>query len=1446
MRFTLSTILFTLLFFVANSERTSISLLQKRMISNTNANGLCDVKDFSVNPKVSDNCPGGSICVETGLIGNKKVGRCQMFTLKEHQGASAFDYVASSELKIETAISSNGAALDCNHNDASLSANAKWRCLELAVHLQDIDPNEYAQSCEVEYKGGIGSKLTGGNLTTSGHDLAGGAANTGLTKLGGDTYAYYYGASAISCYFSPTNNLYVGASYAQITFTKLDAYLALGEKKKKIVKLPLRHVPGDRAVAGSVSSTDGYVSDPIVSAAHSLISSVSGGGLMYGDTASKSNKGTMKLKYSYIVQDKRYKTMDQSGVEALPDRFGPFKIIKEGLEIHADYKNFYDASQNAFANTEIYATPLTHNLRKGANTECATQGNAAAGQTATTCTTGTSAKIYDDKAQFLLEGVYEATYGGLPHFKKGYIGCQLCENRLAVKGFENSGGNPALDAAFTVTPASLVSGCTGTACIHLQNIFAEVKQVGMGHEKNKALRLPNCDSSGNNCGVEAQGFDPQHANGHVLGEFLTPIVIGTNGVAGNGATSYADLDANFNFLGATRLVVTGSDGRIDNTASGTIDTGLAIHSDCASKGSGKVYTMSNDMQAAANQLFFEDCRIKVYEKLYGKVSNIVYFLDPTARSTCATSANSTCPDAVYAQIVEVDKRVIKVGNTELSLLRRKLASVDKAGAAITMSVSKNTGDSTAIRFEILGSNTMIGYKSDGKPDGVLDAERYLTTSTLDDEIVTHVVRSSPSCTGFMDIQLQDRNNSFATYDLRLPCSRTTDKVEDKIQLTFDFDLTYDLVSNKLDAEAHYLSAMASAHVASFDNATMYNLGLSQNLTVTAAFGYCSDNNAFVKQNSAGEDFSNCAQNADDNGKWTDSEGNQKFTSNNKLNLTSWKDCAYEVEDRGDESSYIITTKVAMRYKRVLTYYNSNVGSDVVSTNYFCADRQYTTTIKRDATASVSVATLRAPTLQRAVNVIDISWESCNQGLGYELHIDITNQQKDITSSTWITANTLSRVLKPVSDTADDSDNLMIDTGTMGEGALQESEFTLKSSCITITRADCDALASPESTAAGGSTEYAKLSHTKTDLVLRGAFQGGGDVDSDVTITTMYMECPLAEDNVATGFIRAGAQLVCDAAITNSARSDITGQNDCTEAYTTDKGTAIAKLYLSSSETATLTTSDHNKANNAGWQPRHVKIFIERYEKEFLQSGTATGTLLSSDQFCECGAADTEYDSSTACKDSATDPNLKDRITQLNKFNTLVCGNITVLNATAQTSTNLYDRIQFDFSPLADATNDLFRVRFDILSENTNLNTNGARRLRRSRTVYTLGATEAAVASSSALVIRPAETQQGGNPAAAPAAPVPSAPVSSNTTTTAAPTTAAPVEEDELSTGVIVGIVAGSVVGLIVIIWGVMWAMRGCSTSDIPVFSPASSGDFGGAAVGFSDAGRQRRFNNLRY
>jgi len=1403
---------------VGYAQRATVTVLQPRMYDvSSNQKSYCDVKDLSdANSPVLDNCPGGSTCVEGSVSGK---GRCTVFTLKEHQGATAFDYTASRVIRAETQLTSAAAAIACDLTAVPANqqtAEEKWRCVEHAAHLflgSDETVAEYEASCTVAYNGNIGDEMTSGVLAAAGMDDA-------VLTAG---FASDASAKKLSCHYVPQNNKYLGYAYAQITFTKKAASLGLGEKAQKIIKVPMRYVPGNKVDAGSVASGDGHVSDPDLTAAHTLLSIPSSA---EGITGSTSDKGELQITYKLNVMDSRYLINSQSGVEVLNQEAGNFNLIKEGLEVHNDYKNFYDSSKNSFLNSGVSAVPIDYSLYESGDCLSTGQSNAGDSLAANGCT-GTT---YYDRgfAQYELAGTYKALYGGLAHWKKGYIGCQLCSNRLAVQGFSTQSGGPQIDVAVDVAVNTLLSGCDGstTDCISLSNIFAD--PVGSGVEAGKALRLPNCDADGvSNCG--APNYDPQHASGHVLGEFFTPKVEGT--------TDYGDYDSEFDFLSNARLVVT------DDTklTSASAQSGLVVSAACAENGKGKVYTMSSDMLAAANDLFYNKCRIVVANKAFAKKSHIIFF-DSADSATACTGTDAACTGGVYASITQVDGRRILVGDAELSLLRRKLATVDKAGAAITMSISKYTETANQVlRFDIIGTSTMMGYSVDSQActgvatpvadctEAAVASELLFESDAVNGAIKQHTIRSSPSCTGFLDVQFRDKDDVFAIYDLRIPCSRTTASAGDEVTLTFDFTLGYDLVDNKVTAKAFYWSGMASEAVTGL--AVGSNSGLTQDLSASVSYGQCDSSNDIVRNNEAGA-FTGCDASDNTKGLWADQAGSNHFLSDG-LTLDEWSHCAQKVEDDNVNDAYVITTKIALKYARKLSYASGS--SATFSESQFCADRKFVTTIRRDASASVTVATLRAPTLERAVTVTDIEWVACAGENQFKLKISVASSQKDTTAANteWAASN-LKQVLKPVSESSSDTDNLMIDVGAMGASS-PTSSFDLVSSCVTVTAADCDELCGADGSGctaqatASDATQsaWARLSHTETDLVLRGEFTNS-DVDSDVNIITKYVECPLDEANVNTGFLKAGATMQCDAEISNEASATVAsaadpavGKNNCKQAYTTDSGTAEVKLYISSNDFASnalLTTAEATAASSANWQIRHSSIYIERYEKNF---NGEKGSLLSSEEFCECGDKANEYSNSVACVEKA------DRVFGLVPFTTLECGkdNAGVIS---------YDQIRFNFLPLADATNDIFEVKFVLLAENSDLDDVASRR-RRLRSVtrtFTLGATQESSASADSFsVVSP--SYNTADDAAQPSEPVDP---SNGTGDTTKDTDHTHDNDEGLLTVAIICAIAGLAVIVALLIW--MCAKK----------APAAVARLQAmkANRGAGEYERVHRFSNLRY
>ena len=161
----------------------------------------------------------------------------------------------------------------------------------------------------------------------------------------------------------------------------------------------------------------------------------------------------------------------------------------------------------------------------------------------------------------------------------------------------------------------------------------------------------------------------------------------------------------------------------------------------------------------------------------------------------------------------VDDRKIKIGSTELSLLRRKEIAaghgVDVKGDKIIFIMTKEDGKAdTNLKFDIWGTQSMAGYDSSanmctdvggacGEIHGcdessgifaektIVDpncAEKSITLLKIDNQYQLHEIRSTSQCNGKMDVQFRateitSQNLLGApdflrpTYDVRFPCSR---------------------------------------------------------------------------------------------------------------------------------------------------------------------------------------------------------------------------------------------------------------------------------------------------------------------------------------------------------------------------------------------------------------------------------------------------------------------------------------------------------------------------------------------------------------------------------------------------------------------------------------------------------------------------------------------------
>lgn len=1229
--------------------------------------GTC--KDSSGNTAPC-NCPDGTQCVEKDPLIAGDVNTCRGLTKTTHQGTSGYDYEGSNIVSSPTQV--DWLSFSDVKTDGSSGAGRQDKFHVYRVFLKGLTNKDLYTGCEVS--------LTGSLMDAT-------SAEADKPVLHATPTFDKATTGQVFCEFRPLNKGYLGLINVNVTFTKDSLLLGNGEKSETAVEAHIRYVPGaddnqwhnpldsDWATFGpkvfpnhdrSIAVTSRYASsnDNAQTGTESAVFRFEAAGDYLGGFKSADAtalKGTVKLPIRGIFFDARYKIKEQSGVESLLNGIGDGAMRKEGMEIHYDFRNFYDPSKNAFENGGINMNPVS---------------------AYSAYLTGLDSTL-TKHAQYVMEHTYTMTFGGydgnqMVHFSKDYLSCPLCNARVVFKAFEAS---DAYDGTGTVaekkdylmryhTTIDVSKLPASSNTISLDDIDVQAVSGVFGHTtnggSNVALRLPTVD-------------DPQFPNGHALGEFFTVVKAAQK-------TVYASLTASFDIIGA-RLAIEKSDGT---------DIKTSVEQGCTSAGSGSLYQLSGDIVATAQTIFDSGCRIKIPKASFGTKTVLKY--------TNAASA------VTQAEIIETDKRQILSGNTELSLLQRKTdTAATTSGPLVTFEISK-AGVTGAVSFTIKGSNTMLGYGSDGvactqaqvdnfnsaTPDAAVHKqcrdvlktnENKVTTSATDNVATTVTIRSSADCFLYMDVDLVDDSAAFAVYGLRLPCVRTTDKVKDELNLTYAFSSSYSLSKDRVNAEI------------------TYDLPTGMQLSVfEKGFGTCAKNSSNFDILTTPTTCVDVASGAQPISGWVD-DGSSKLTLDDadKVDLVTLKNCdtlAGGLVSTGD--SYQIEHYLGLVYRRDFLQ-----GGRTQSRTY-CQDQKFVTSLRRDATASVTVATLVSPTLERSVMVSNIDWVKCASTeascQGYEdcfkLRIDLDSREKDTAAALWGNS-TLKDVFSPSSGGSNtDSMTIVHSLSSTSTGNI----WSLESSCGYVS-----------SCLDGAGTHFGDLSSgTEQDLIIRGAFNSV-DVDTDVNIKTKFSECPL---NAATtdlgGQLLIGMNLKCEApdgsggwtsdgsGAISSVDSDVTRDDDsdgtdevtvqnCATAYGSAKAVVTTDVYLDGKNSTGLT-------NAAKWTFRDVDFKINRYETDTLGNKDPT-KLVSSDLMMEM-----RYQSATS---DFTCTKKKSGLTGLpSAFDStvLVCPAATG-NAEAAIS-----KIEFDLAPLQSANMDVFEVEILAVLRNNDLET---RRLRRS-------------------------------------------------------------------------------------------------------------------------------------
>ena len=1192
--------------------------------------GRCKDPDDS-SKYVPCNCPSGTKCLEQ--TGGK--GKCQAQTKRVHIGGVNYDFEAANIIDQDAQMThdtSLHAAFSTVIADGTAAELAKDKFPLYKVSIDGIVAAKFnAQTCTV-------------SLTSLGsNDLA----NEFEVKSADDSSTdptQSVDGTTVTCSFRLMSKGYLGNVNVEVKFNKDSTQLASGENAVDKVELHIRSAPS-AADDQQLEAAKAFLFPQDAAGASSAADTESGAVFKFKLSGSdvefgsgkKAEKGTLTLPIEGTFTDKRYKVKDISGIQALESDIGGNTLIKkEGLNIHNDYSLFYDSSRDSFDNYGVTMDPISS---KGDYTGSL------------------------DFAEYKLKHNYVMMYGGpvnnqMPHFQPGYLGCTLCPAQLVVKLFPKSGvSGPTGYYSRYHAPIDASKLPTGDDKISMKNITAEVVTIGHGHRDQVAIRLPTSKTDGE----------------HRLNEFFTFSEC-------SGCT-----DGQFDSLDATYTLI---DGRLE------LSDETKLSESCQSDSDKPIYQIGPDVTRATDLL--DKCKITIEDTaLFGDQLNITY-------------------DSKDSMLRINDARSVFSGNTELSILRRKTDSAAvTSGNKVTFALRKQ-GVSGLLNFTVKATNKARGWDKDGnrctspsntageecycEDDGsgncVDSGAVYVDTDATDGIAKEHVLYSSPLCTTFFDIELEQVGSPWIVYALRLPCVATTETISDKLEIYHYFDSSYELSEDKFSANIGFKEQRAGNDFLQVLKKGFGGCGRQYNSTGTY------DILSLVG--------GSCTQSWDkalDSGSATD--GNYTL---NGIDDGSGGTTDFDLEDlikcdQGDvaddtDANYVIDHKLALIYNRGKEF---GSGSDTeIRYETYCQEQDFSLTIRKDASASVSVNTLVSPTLERSVMVSDIDWIKCDASSNpncqgnedcYKLQIDLTSRKRNkVSGDAWANA-TLSGVEEKAGGADTDSMTVISSITSTATG----NYFQLVGQCGPVVSCDSDAV---------GNSHYKNHQETKNELVLSGIFDNN-NVDSDATIETAFKECPLDKttENLG-GELDLGLQLTCDDAQSEQDGAICDGEisedgTSCTNgAFKKNCATAFQDAVVKVNATVfmdDLDTAGATEASDQGWELKTAKWYIRRYETTL--TGAIDKSKLVSDDLIHTWARTSDSDAAVCSENSQ-------RVQGLSLFDS------TVLSCTVNDPK--IGELKFDLQPLNDARMDGFEVHLDaFLQRGTSY--------RRLRASYTLQA-----------------------------------------------------------------------------------------------------------------------------
>ena len=1118
-------------------------------------------------------CPLGSSCKENDPLKNEPAPVCRVEGREVHMGATEYDFEALNMVLQDTQIRPHDgsaystallAAFDTvvkDHNGNGDEQKNKYPMY--SVRIEGVDPRAYA-SCSVTVTGTVAGAISVPlDVTTSDVYVS------NAPKLNNPT-----GKDYAECLFRPFNEAVLGTVRVNISFVRLPVYLGPSDDVLQSVEMQIKFVPnpvddakwytdGEDVSGGAIEYLfPDFTNSKRDSEEHNLdhgstlttdtgvfrfdsFGDGTNAGAGFDKSSSTALKGTLKLPVKGTFFDKRYKIVDESGSDTLLSGVGEGEMRKEGLEIHKDFDGFYDPSRDAFDNLGLNMNPVPFSDRIAKTKLLA---------------------ALQDAAQYKMEHTYAMTFGGgyegeLAHFQPDYLACDICPARIVFKAFpstgiHDTGVSGAVDETdfllkyhVSIDPSELP---TSSNVVSLNNIDVDIVDEASGHRtfnelsqgvsisRKMALRLPS-------------DKDPQNADGYPLYQFMTPKIstlkkdytsllspynfsmsildFEGNSASGN-CKKYGSSD---NCLASSNPST--KDACITEGCNWVADKGLVKSGGCKN---GKLYEIGTNIFGAAEKVFKENCRIQLKDHAFGQNMNIT-FGDKTA------------------YIRQVDLRSVYAGATELSILRRKAdPSATLLGDTVSFRVSKY-GHNSKIEFSVKGTDSMIGFASDGSKctqamvnnfnglsaDGQSSAQALeathkgcsglataaelnitlLADSSDTGKSVLHSLRSSPTCFRYFDIELHDVSNPWAIYQLRLPCNRITKTEAENITLTYSFESSYDLYEDQFTAKIGYQTIKDQKLSIAADTSSL-QLG----------FGTCAKNggadsisrvNSCVDVSGGAQPVSGWNDGSVDGSAGIaatsgDAKGEFLLESGDKVDLEALRDC----DTLGIDADYIDDegAQYVMRHSLALMYTRSDQDGAGRTDIKYCQDQTFLTTIRRDATASVVVGTLVDKSLDRSVMVTSIDWIQCDKNRVeckqsddcFKLRIEMDSKDNDKGANTWADS---SLTAAEIGLGQTNTDGLVLDTPLLnitGGDSGYDNRFALESVCGVVDTCD----------ATDKTTHYGSLVETETHFVISGFFENIIST-SNVEVETKFEACPIqAQTNVTKDVLRLGMQIAC--------------------------------------------------------------------------------------------------------------------------------------------------------------------------------------------------------------------------------------------------------------------------------------------------------------------------------